>query len=69
MCMAFAATALAPSVRPLAVAIVPAALLLLAISLACAFHTSLHADWMMDNTIPRLLWYVSAIPLFALVRE
>ena len=50
-------------------AIVPAAFLLLAISLACAFHTSLHADWMMDNTIPRLLWYVSAIPLFALVRE
>lgn len=43
--------------------IVPTALLLLAIPLACAFHTSRHAHWMIDNTIPRLLWYISAVPL------
>ena len=43
--------------------IVPTALLLLAIPLACAFHTSPHAQWMIDNTIPRLLWYVFAVPL------
>lgn len=49
--------------------IVPTALLLLAIPLACAFHTSPHAQWMMDNTIPRLLWYISAVPLAVLVQK
>lgn len=43
--------------------IVSAILLLLAIPLACAFHISPNALWMMDNTIPRLLWYTSAVPL------
>ena len=49
--------------REVMAAFVPAALLLLAIPLACAFHTSPQAHWMMDNTIPRLLWYVFAVPL------
>ena len=49
--------------------IVPTALLLLAIPLACAFHTSQHSQWMMDNTIPRLLWYISAVPLAVLVQK
>lgn len=43
--------------------IVPVALLLLAIPLACAFHISPHARWMMDNTIPRVLWYSSVLPV------
>ena len=49
--------------REVIAAFVPAALLMLAIPTACAFHTSPHAHWMMDNTIPRLLWYVFAVPL------
>ena len=49
--------------------IMPAVLLLFAIPLACAFHTSQHARWMMDNTIPRLLWYASAVPLFSLMQR
>ena len=49
--------------------IVPTALLLLAIPLACAFHTSPHAHLMIDNTIPRLLWYISAVPLAVLVQK
>ena len=44
-------------------------LLLVLIPLACGFHASPYADWMVDNTIPRLVWYVSAVPLFALVRR
>ena len=49
--------------REVIAAFVPTALLLLAIPLACSFHASPHAHWMMDNTIPRLLWYVFAVPL------
>ena len=37
--------------------------------IACGFHASPYADWMVDNTIPRLVWYVSAVPLFAFVRR
>ncbi|MBQ6136777.1 MAG: hypothetical protein IJI73_05345 [Kiritimatiellae bacterium] len=55
--------------REVLVAFVPAALLLFAIPLACAFHTSPHANWMMDNTIPRLLWYVFVVPLFSLMQR
>lgn len=51
------------------VAAVPTALLLLAIPFSCGFYASEHAQWMMDNTIPRLVWYVSAVPLFALLRD
>ncbi len=35
--------------------------------IACGFHASPYADWMVNNTIPRLVWYVSAVPFFALV--
>ncbi len=42
-------------------ALVPSALLLALIPLACGFHSSHHAEWMADNTVPRLAWYVSAI--------
>ena len=48
-------------------AFVPMALLLLAIPAACAFYVSPHAEWMVDNTIPRLVWYVSAVPLSGLL--
>ena len=48
-------------------AFVPMALLLLAIPAACGFYVSPHAEWMVDNTIPRLVWYVSAVPLSGLL--
>lgn len=50
-------------------ALVPMLFLLAAVPLACAFHTSQHSQWMMDNTIPRLLWYISAVPLAVLVQK
>ena len=62
--------AAAPSVRPLAVsAEAKAALLLSAFSLACAFHSSCSANWMIDNTMSRLVWYVSVVPLFEISLE
>ena len=39
----------------------------LAVPAACGFYVSPHAEWMVDNTIPRLAWYVAAIPLFELI--
>ena len=48
-------------------AFVPMALLLLAVPAACGFYVSPHAEWMVDNTIPRLVWYVSAVPLSGLL--
>lgn len=50
-------------------AFVPMALLLSAIPLACGFYASPHAAWMVDNTVPRLVWYISAVPLFEIVRK
>ena len=50
-------------------AFVPMLFLLASVPLACAFHTSQHSQWMMDNTIPRLLWYISAVPLAVLVQK
>ena len=49
-----------------AAALVPWAVLLLAIPVSCGFHTSPNAEWMIDNTIPRIVWQVSAVPLLAL---
>ena len=49
--------------------ILPMLILLLLIPLACGFYTSPYASWMMDNTIPRLMWYISAIPLYELIRH
>lgn len=49
-------------------ALLPAVVLLVLIPMACGFHTSSHADWMMENTIPRLAWYVLVVPLGALSR-
>lgn len=48
-------------------AFAPMALLLLAIPAACGFYVSPHGEWMVDNTIPRLVWYVSAVPLSGLL--
>ena len=48
-------------------AFAPMALLLLAIPAACGFYVSPHGEWMVDNTIPRLGWYVSAVPLSGLL--
>lgn len=41
-------------------------LLLLAMPLACGFYASRHGVWMVDNTIPRLVWYLAIIPLASL---
>ncbi|MBE6383888.1 MAG: hypothetical protein E7049_12875 [Lentisphaerae bacterium] len=43
------------------------AFILCTITIACGFHASPHSHWMMDNTVPRVLWYVSAIPILCLV--
>ena len=40
----------------------PAALLLLAIPIVCVFYTAPSVKWMLDNTIPRLVWYLLAVP-------
>lgn len=68
--------ALALLVRPLrvlragptlAISLVPALLVFLALPLACGFYSSPYSHWMIDNTIPRVVWYASAIPLLGLV--
>ena len=38
-------------------------LLLLLIPLLCGFYFGRHGEWMVDNTIPRLVWYLAIIPL------
>ena len=45
------------------------AALLLAVPAVCGFHASPHARWMIDNTVPRLVWQVSAIPMAMAVRR
>ena len=55
------------SIREVYVAIIPMLILLALIPLVCAFYTSPYASWMMDNTIPRLMWYIFAIPLYELI--
>lgn len=47
----------------LAASLVPAALLFLAIPLGCGFYATHSASWMIDNTVMRIAWYVSVIPL------
>lgn len=48
-------------------ALVSSWILLLMIPFACGFYTSPNAVWMMDNTIPRLVWYIMFVPLSAFV--
>ena len=55
--------------RDLLRASVPAALLLLAIPLACGFYAAPQARWMIGNTVPRLAWYLLAVPLSELLRR
>lgn len=53
-------------------AVIPAVLLLLAIPFVCGFHDSSYSEWMIGNTVPRLVWYLLAIPsavLFGFVRR
>ena len=54
--------------RGLLAAWLPAALLLLAIPIVCVFYTAPSVKWMLDNTIPRLVWYLLAVPLAATLR-
>ena len=51
--------------RDVLLSIVPVALLGCAIPLTCGFYDAPYAQWMMDNTIPRLVWYLLPVPLFA----
>lgn len=48
-------------------ALLPMMLLLFAIPLACGFYISPYADWMIDNTVFRLVWCVSVIPISELL--
>ena len=57
---------LSPS-RNVARSLVPMTLLLLAIPAACGFYAGPHPEWMAENTIPRLVWYVAAVPFLELV--
>lgn len=53
-------------------AAIPAVLLLLAIPYVCGFHDASYSEWMIGNTVPRLVWYLLAIPfavLFGFVRR
>lgn len=47
----------------------PMSLALTVVVVVCGYYTSPYADWMMSNTIPRLVWYVSAVPVFEFVRR
>ena len=51
--------------RDVLLSLVPVALFGCAIPLACGFYDAPYAQWMMDNTIPRLVWYLLPVPLFA----
>ena len=53
--------------RDVVSSIVPVALLFIAIPLVCGFYDAPYAKWMMDNTSPRLVWYLLAVPLFAAI--
>lgn len=53
--------------REVLLAVVPVALLGCAIPLACGFYDAPYAKWMIDNTVPRLIWYLFAIPMFVMV--
>ena len=55
--------------REVLLAIVPVALLGCAIPLACGFYDAPYAQWMMDNTIPRLIWYLLPVPMFVMVSQ
>lgn len=55
--------------REVLLAIVPVALLGCAIPLACGFYDAPYAKWMMDNTIPRLIWYLLPVPMFVMVSQ
>lgn len=47
--------------------LVPAGMFLLLIPFACGFYSSPGVVWMAENTLPRLVWYVFSIPLYAAV--
>ena len=51
--------------REVLLAFVPVALLCCAIPLACGFYDAPYANWMIGNTVPRLVWYLLPVPLFA----
>ena len=55
--------------REVLVCILPVALLGCAIPLVCGFYDAPYAKWMMDNTIPRLIWYLLPVPMFVMVSQ
>ena len=55
--------------REVLLCILPVALLGCAIPLVCGFYDAPYAKWMMDNTIPRLIWYLLPVPMFVMVSQ
>lgn len=55
--------------REVLLAIVPVALLGCAIPLVCGFYDAPHAKWMIDNTVPRLIWHLLPVPMFVMVSQ
>lgn len=49
--------------------ILPVALLGCAIPLVCGFYDAPYAKWMIDNTVPRLIWYLLSIPMFVMASQ
>lgn len=55
--------------REVLLCILPVALLGCAIPLACGFYDAPYAKWMIDNTVPRLIWYLLPIPMFVMASQ
>lgn len=55
--------------REVLLCILPVALLGCAIPLVCGFYDAPYAKWMMDNTIPWLIWYLLPVPMFVMVSQ
>ena len=55
--------------REVLLCILPVALLGCAIPLVCGFYDAPYAKWMMDNTMPRLIWYLLPVPMFVMVSQ
>ena len=55
--------------REVLLCILPVALLGCAIPLACGFYDAPYAKWMMDNTIPRLIWHLLPVSMFVMASQ
>ena len=52
--------------RDTLLSVVPVLLLCCMIPLACGFYDAPYAKWMIDNTVPRLIWYLLSITMLVM---